>query len=196
VGGSLAATIRPSKVVALLAVVLLPAACAGGSHTQPATSTAPSATSGRPAAASIRLTSPAFRDGARMPRRYTCQGGDVSPPLSWQGVPAGVAELALVVEDTVGGQTIHWVVLHVDPRLHGIAEGTVPPGAQQLHPYFGPCPPAGRGLYQLTVYALPRPVRFTPDPDSTYPDRAAARLVEASATAFGRITATYQKSTK
>jgi Raf kinase inhibitor-like YbhB/YbcL family protein len=189
----LPATIRPSNVVALLAVLLLPTACSGSSRPPPAATTAPSTTVGRPATASIRLTSPAFRDGARMPRRYTCQGDEVSPPLTWRGVPAGVAELALVVEDTTGGQTIHWVVLHIAPSLHGIAEGAVPPGAQQVHPYFGPCPPAGRDLYRFTVYALPQPVRFTPDPDSPNPDRAAAHLVEASATAFGSITATYQK---
>jgi len=60
---------------------------------------------------SIQLTSPAFRDGQTIPARYTADGGDASPPLSWSGAPEGARSFALVCEDPDAprGTFAHWV---------------------------------------------------------------------------------------
>jgi phosphatidylethanolamine-binding protein (PEBP) family uncharacterized protein len=54
---------------------------------------------GADAALALMLTSPAFKPGAAMPSRYSCEGEDMSPPLAWDGVPAGTKSLALVLDD-------------------------------------------------------------------------------------------------
>src|SRR4051794_33134232 len=77
------------------------------------------------APATIRLTSAAFRDGGAIPRRFTCDGDDVSPPLSWAGVPGAAKALALVMEDpdAPGGTFVHWVLLDIPPREMALAAG-------------------------------------------------------------------------
>ena len=64
----------------------------------------------------LQLESPAFREDATIPEKYTCVGGDVSPPLRWRGVPSAAKELALVVQDPDGGGFRHWAVLNIPPR--------------------------------------------------------------------------------
>ncbi|MGH9259637.1 MAG: YbhB/YbcL family Raf kinase inhibitor-like protein, partial [Acidimicrobiales bacterium] len=60
----------------------------------------------------ITLRSPAFADGDSIPRRFSCDGDDVSPPLEWSGAPSSTVELALLVEDpdAPGGTFVHWVL--------------------------------------------------------------------------------------
>src|SRR5919198_814018 len=114
------------------------------------------------APATITVTSPDFADGAAIPKRFTCDGANVSPALRWSGVPAGTAELALVVDDpdAPGGTFTHWVVVNIDPGTASIDEGSPPPGARQApnsagkSSWFGPCPPSGAHHYRFTVYAL------------------------------------------
>jgi Raf kinase inhibitor-like YbhB/YbcL family protein len=112
----------------------------------------------------IRVTSPAFEAGATIPRRYTCSGENVSPPLSWRGVPPDAGELAVVVEDpdAPGGTFVHWTLYGVPPDEPALREGAVPPGAREGTTssgdtgYTGPCPPKGDEphRYEFLVYAL------------------------------------------
>ncbi|BFU44780.1 YbhB/YbcL family Raf kinase inhibitor-like protein [Krasilnikovia sp. MM14-A1004] len=127
----------------------------GGSSPGPATSAA---------AMSIAVTSSAFADGGDIPARHTCDGADVSPPLTVAGLPSGVRELALLVEDPDAphGTFVHWVAWGIDPAGAGLAEGEKPPGAGTNgfghSGYGGPCPPRGPAhRYVFTVYALSRP---------------------------------------
>jgi Raf kinase inhibitor-like YbhB/YbcL family protein len=115
-------------------------------------------------AAVITVSSPAFADAAPIPREFSCDGDDVSPPLSWDGVPDDAVELALVVDDPEAprGTYVHWVLFGLDPAVSGLGEGEVPTGARQARNsggdvgYKGPCPPHGDDAhhYRLTVYAL------------------------------------------
>jgi Raf kinase inhibitor-like YbhB/YbcL family protein len=75
--------------------------------------------------AAFRLTSPAFEHDGDMPLRYTAEGDDVSPPLVWEGVPAGTKELVLVCDDpdAEAGVFTHWVVYGISPDLDGLPEG-------------------------------------------------------------------------
>ena len=119
----------------------------------------------------LTLTSPAFEDGAAVPALYTCQGDDVSPPLSWSGVPKGTQSLVLIVDDPDAPDPaapqrvwVHWVLYNLPPDSTGVPEAaradTLPAGtAQGLNDwkrtgYGGPCPPIGRHRYFHKLYAL------------------------------------------
>ncbi len=110
----------------------------------------------------MELTSDAFAHGERIPRRYTCEGADVSPALRWSGLPPGTVSLALVVgdPDAPGRTFTHWLAWGIDPASGGLAEGEAAPreGRNDFGApgYRGPCPPAGHGphRYFFTLHAL------------------------------------------
>jgi Raf kinase inhibitor-like YbhB/YbcL family protein len=118
--------------------------------------------------AMLTLNSPAFTDQGEIPAKYTCEGSNVSPPLSWSGVPAGTKTLALVVDDPDAPDPkapkvtwVHWVLFNVPAEVTSLAEnGTIPSGAKQgvndfkKSNYGGPCPPIGRHRYFFKLYAL------------------------------------------
>jgi Raf kinase inhibitor-like YbhB/YbcL family protein len=105
-------------------------------------------------------------DGGTIDARSTCDGLDLSPALSWGGVPAGTAEVAIAMVDdsavSEGQPFVHWVIGGLDPAEIAVSEGDVPPGALQALNFFGdvgyggPCPPPGDEphIYRLTAYAL------------------------------------------
>jgi Raf kinase inhibitor-like YbhB/YbcL family protein len=115
----------------------------------------------------MRIESSAFSEGGRIPRRHTCDGKDVSPPLSWSGTPEGAKSLALICDDpdAPGKTWVHWVVFNIPPAARqlpeGIAPGEIIPGGgtqgkndfRKLG-YGGPCPPGGTHRYQFKLYAL------------------------------------------
>ena len=115
-------------------------------------------------AASISVSSQAFGNGGVIPARYTCSGADVSPPLSWSGIPAGAQSLALTVidPDAPGKPFVHWVLFNLPPATSGLSEGAAPPPASVQgrndfgsNGYRGPCPPPGSPHhYHFKVYAL------------------------------------------
>jgi Raf kinase inhibitor-like YbhB/YbcL family protein len=111
------------------------------------------------AAASIELSSPAFKDGGTIPERFTCSGKGVSPPLRFAGVPRAARELELLVEDEDADRFVHWTVLGIPASANGIAEGRPPAGAVETENGFGdsgwggPCPPEGDDPHRY-VFAL------------------------------------------
>jgi len=119
------------------------------------------------AAMSLALTSPAFAQGKPIPSKYTCDGADVSPPLSWTGVPAKARSLALVMDDPDApvGVWDHWILFNIPANAPGLPEGvlrsaTLADGARQGNNswprigYGGPCPPSGTHRYFFRLYAL------------------------------------------
>jgi Raf kinase inhibitor-like YbhB/YbcL family protein len=122
-------------------------------------------------AGTIQLRSSAFARGAMIPARYTCDGVDVAPPLSWSRIPARTAQLALTLEDldTPGHPFTHWAIAGLGSGSNGIAEAAQPPGAVQGRNdfgrvgYGGPCPPRGqRHRYRFVLYALRAPLALAP----------------------------------
>jgi Raf kinase inhibitor-like YbhB/YbcL family protein len=119
----------------------------------------------------FELTSPAFAAGGAIPRKYTCDGEDVSPPLRWSGAPAGTRSLALIVDDPDAPDPaaprmiwVHWVLYDLPPDATELPE-RVPPerlprGAREgvndwkRTGWGGPCPPIGRHRYFHHLYAL------------------------------------------
>jgi Raf kinase inhibitor-like YbhB/YbcL family protein len=113
-------------------------------------------------AASMRLTSSAFDDGATIPTRFTCSGANVSPPLEIGGLPEDTSELALIVDDPDADGYVHWSVVGISEEAGSFPTGKVPAGAVQTEngagksEWTGPCPPEGDDphRYLFTAYSL------------------------------------------
>jgi hypothetical protein len=108
---------------------------------------------------SLLVTSPVFENNKRIPRRYTCDGEDINPPLHIKGVPKQAKSLVLIVDDPDApmGTWEHWNVWNIPPT-NKIEEDSVPgvEGRNDFgkHSYGGPCPPSGTHRYYFKVYAL------------------------------------------
>ncbi|HVB33998.1 MAG TPA: YbhB/YbcL family Raf kinase inhibitor-like protein [Patescibacteria group bacterium] len=135
-----------------------------------ASSAVESAGMGKGMAVSFALHSPQWQPAGNIPRQFTCDGQDVSPPLRWGAAPAGTQSLSLLVEDpdAPGGTFIHWVLYDLPPAARELPEnlppeGELPSGARQGRNSFGrvgyggPCPPPGPAhRYYFRLYALDR----------------------------------------
>lgn len=153
----------------------------------------------------LTLSSSAFKQGGKIPSKYTCEGDDVSPPLSFDGIPAGTKSLVLIIDDPDAPDPkapkrvwVHWVVHNLPPETKGLPENAsrtgLPQGAvsglndSKQTSYNGPCPPIGRHRYFHKLYAL----------DTTLPLKALTKA-DIEATIKGHVLAeaeligTYQK---
>ncbi|MBS4168601.1 YbhB/YbcL family Raf kinase inhibitor-like protein [Parachlamydia sp. AcF125] len=109
----------------------------------------------------MEITSPAFKHEHPIPKKYTCEGEDLSPPLVFQDVPSNAKSLTLIMEDPDAPRGVfdHWIVWNLPPHLMTLAEGAQVPmeGKNSFHvdKYRGPCPPPGSPhRYVIQVYAL------------------------------------------
>lgn len=117
------------------------------------------------------LESPAFTHNAPIPKLYTCEGADRSPPLNWSGAPADTQSFALIVDDPDAPDPkapkmtwVHWVLYNIPAAATGLPEDEarrgLPAGTLQglndwkRTGYGGPCPPIGRHRYFHKLYAL------------------------------------------
>ncbi|WP_405144994.1 YbhB/YbcL family Raf kinase inhibitor-like protein [Sphaerisporangium sp. NBC_01403] len=165
---------------------------AGGAS--PSAGGASDSSQGASPSAGLKVSSPAFAEGAAIPKKYACarQGGqDISPPLAWTGVPESARELAIVVDDTdaPGGSYIHWIVTGILVSESGSGEGATPgkvaPGSDGSPAYAGPCPPGGVHHYHFIVYALRGPIKSGGDA------RAVHKRIEDAAVTSGETTGTW-----
>lgn len=111
----------------------------------------------------LSLTSPKFKHMGAIPKKYTCQGEEVSPPLQISGVPQDAKSLALIVIDPdapMGITVTHWVIFNLNPTITEISEGSsieegiVGKNMRGKNKYMGPCPPRGTHRYIFKLYAL------------------------------------------
>ena len=133
---------------------------------------------------SLTLQSPDFTHQSDIPSRFTCDGDDISPALSWSGVPQNAKSLVLIVDDPDAPDPaapkmtwVHWVLYNIPPTLKEIPQNippsALPPGILQgkndwkRTGYGGPCPPIGRHRYFHKLYALD-----TELPDLHHPTKA------------------------
>src|SRR5437763_1291981 len=142
------------------------------------------------------LSSSAFKEGATIPGKYTCDGADVSPSLGWSGAPPGTVAFALISDDpdAPAGTWVHWVIYNLPVSVTSLPEAvptseTVPSlgGALQGKNdfrkigYGGPCPPPGKPHhYHFTLYAL----------DAALPLQAGATKAEVQRAMQGHILGT------
>lgn len=108
----------------------------------------------------MEITSPAFEHHKMIPKKYTCQGEDISPPLDFKNVPENALSLVLIMDDpdAPGGVFDHWIVWNIPPKSH-LKEGesglTVGLNSYRVNQYRGPCPPIGKDhRYFFKLYAL------------------------------------------
>jgi len=108
----------------------------------------------------MKLSSPEFEHNGHIPKKFTCQGDDISPALIVEDIPEGARTLALVVDDPDApmGTWVHWVVYNISPAMSRIKEDSIT-GIQVMNnfgriEYGGPCPPSGTHRYFFKVYAL------------------------------------------
>ena len=149
------------------------------------------------------LTSTAFAEGGAIPKRHTCEGEDVSPPLAWSGAPLGTKTFALIVDDPDAPDPkapkrtwVHWVLYDMPPAATALPEGgALPAGTRQGRNdwgrtgYGGPCPPIGRHRYFHKLYALDAALGDVGEPTKAALEKAMAGHVLAEAAIIG----TYEK---
>ncbi|MFB6079967.1 MAG: YbhB/YbcL family Raf kinase inhibitor-like protein [Haloferacaceae archaeon] len=148
----------------------------------------------------LRLVSPAFADGGRIPERYGHDAANVNPPLSIRNVPAGASSLTLVMDDPdavepAGTVWLHWLVWNLppattriqvgwDPTAVGAVEGTNDFGTRG---YGGPAPPDREHSYRFKLYALDA----TLDLPRSASERAVGRAMRGHLLARTQLTGTY-----
>lgn len=150
----------------------------------------------------LDVTSSAFEERGAIPARYTCDGLDISPPLSWSPVPNATQSLALIAEDpdAARGAFAHWVIYNLPPDTQRLPEDvpnrqTLPSGALQgmngagSIGYTGPCPPSGTHRYFFKVYALDTDL----DLGAGATKEEVVRAMEGHVLAEGRLLGTYQR---
>lgn len=151
----------------------------------------------------LELSSSAFQEGGEIPTKYTCEGQDVSPTLTWGEPPAGTQSLALIMDDPDApvGVFTHWVLFNLPADSRGLPEAVptqaqLPDGSLQGKNdfgkigYGGPCPPPGRPhRYQFTLYALDQ----TLDLKAGASKKQVLDAMQGHILAQGRLTGTYQR---
>ncbi|MDD1615990.1 MAG: YbhB/YbcL family Raf kinase inhibitor-like protein [Methylococcaceae bacterium] len=137
------------------------------------------------------LQSSAFSPQGDIPKRYTCDGENVSPPLKWSNLPANTESLVLIVDDPDAPDPaapkktwVHWLLYNIPPSAFGLAEAVqtleLPEGTLQgmndmkKTGYGGPCPPIGRHRYVHKLYALDVTLPDLNEPDKAQLEKAMA----------------------
>lgn len=144
------------------------------------------------------LSSPDFSEGQSIPRRYSCDGDDTSPPLAWSGAPGEAAALALVMDDPDARGFVHWVIFDMTASASGsLSAGwskspdAPPQGTNGFGRvgYGGPCPPGGTHRYVFRLLALGQELALSGSPTAQQVLDAAAGHILGEA----RLTGTYKR---
>ena len=190
------------KKARLLVLLTLVAAVGCAIQQKARQETAASASTPQTTGGSIKLTSTSFKESEPIPRQYTCDGVNVSPPLEWSGLPKTAKTLAIIADDpdAPAGTWVHWVLYNLRSDNIGMVENL--PATDELKAggfqgkndfgkigYGGPCPPSGTHHYFFNIYAL----------DSELPLKAGAtkaeveKAMEGHVVAQGKLIGTYRK---
>lgn len=154
----------------------------------------------------MEIFSSAFKEGEEIPKQYTCQGRNVSPPLNWTGVPEKAKSLVLIIDDPDAPDPAapkmtwdHWIVYNVSPEItefeENITESSIPKGAAlgttswENTSYGGPCPPIGKHRYYHKLYALDITLTALDKPTK----KELLHVMEAHVIAKASLMGTYQK---
>src|SRR5438309_11717707 len=174
----------------------------GANQSRPATTPAEKHSEPGSEKMSIKITSTAFADGEMMPKQYTCDGANVSPPLFWSGVPASAKALALICDDpdAPGKTWVHWVVYDLPASLSSLTEniattaeltdgGTQGANDFKKIGYGGPCPPSGTHRYYFKLYALDAELDLKPGAMKS----DLLKAMEGHVVAQGQLMGTYRR---
>jgi Raf kinase inhibitor-like YbhB/YbcL family protein len=157
--------------------------------------------SASPAAHPMAISSGSFPSGGYIPKQFTCDGGDISPELSWTNPPPGAQSFALIAEDpdAPAGTWTHWLIFDLPPSARSLPEGVgqmidkLPDGGRQgandfgKIGYGGPCPPPGKPhRYFFKLYAVDRKLDLEPSSTRARFDQAIEHHVLDEADWMGR----------
>lgn len=146
----------------------------------------------------MKLSSPAFEQGGKIPTKYTCEGQNISIPLSFADVPANAKSLVLIMDDPDVPPSVrkermydHWVIYDLPPTVKTLAENSTPPGIQGentsgQNAYAGPCPPDREHRYFFKLYALDTLLNLPPGATKTQVEKAMEGHILASSELMGR----------
>ena len=141
----------------------------------------------------MKIKSSAFENNQLIPPKYTCDGGNINPPLLISDVPNEAQSLVLIMDDPDApmGTWIHWTLFNIDPKISEIAEASSPQGAVQgktsgANRYGGPCPPAGTHRYFFKLYALDTSLDLHSDADKAKIEQAMQNHIIDQAELIGR----------
>ena len=155
----------------------------------------------------LHIRSSVFDDGRPIPRHFTADGEDMSPPLSWDEPPGRTQSLALICDDPDAPTPepwVHWLICNLPPGLRELPEGLPastelrqPPGASQGRNSFmrvgygGPAPPRGHGVhhYHFRLYALDTTLTLMP----AFAKEDLLRAMEGHVLGAGELVGTYQR---
>ena len=151
----------------------------------------------------MELKSPSFQEGAKIPRKYTCEGWDFSPPLEWNDVSDKAQSLALLMDDpdAPSGVFTHWILFNLPPNSRELLEGVspvprLPSGTLQgkndfgKFGYGGPCPPPGSPHhYRFTLYALDQQLEI----EAGASKKQLLKAIDGHILIQSRLTGTYQR---
>lgn len=121
----------------------------------------------------MKIQSLDFEQNQMIPKRYTCDGADISPSLKIFYAPKNAQSFALIVDDpdAPNGTWVHWTLWNIEPDTEEILEGTAPAGAVEgvtsfgTSGYGGPCPPSGTHRYFFKIYALDEMLNLSEEAD-------------------------------
>jgi len=144
----------------------------------------------------LSVKSLAFENNQLIPAKYTCDGNDVNPPLTIEGIPEGTKTLALIVDDPDApmGTCDHWIVWNIPATTSKIEENAVS-GTEGMNDfrrrsYGGPCPPSGTHRYFFKVYALDVKLDLSP----TSRKRDVEKAMQGHVLAKGELVGLYRRS--
>ena len=158
--------IRNDRILLLAGFTIILSACgAGATQTEAAVTT------------QITITSEAFTNGQSIPAKYSCNGRNISPALTWTAPPDGTQSLALIMDDPDApmGTWVHWVLYSIPAGTRSLTED-LPVSGKNVDPnaiyvgknssgkigYDGPCPPSGTHRYFFKLYALDTTINLLP----------------------------------
>jgi Raf kinase inhibitor-like YbhB/YbcL family protein len=121
----------------------------------------------------MEIRSSAFKNGETIPKKYTCEGPNISPPLIFIDVPTNAKSLVLMIEDpdAEAKPWVHWLVFNIPPGANGFPEGDFARGATEglcngnTFGYEGPCPPENEHQYLFKLYALDTMLQISDESD-------------------------------
>ena len=144
----------------------------------------------------LLMNSSAFENNSHIPVKYTCDGSNINPPLTIEGITAETKTLVLIVDDPdcPTGTFDHWIVWNISPITRKIGENTIPGtegiSSYRKHAYGGPCPPYGTHRYFFKVYALDTQL----DLKSNSTKKDVEKVMENHILAEGRLIGLYSRS--
>jgi Raf kinase inhibitor-like YbhB/YbcL family protein len=145
--------------------------------------------------ADLVVKSQAFEAGKQIPKKYTCDGDDVNPPLAIENVPKETKTLVLAVDDpdAPSGTFDHWIVWNIPASTNKIAENSSPGKEGQSsfgnNGYGGPCPPSGTHRYFFKLYALDTELKLAPSAKKKDVEKA----MQGHVLAKGELIGTYHR---